>query len=55
MSLRIFHEKKRSGVGVSILDKGSQKVQTSNYKINKYSGDVMYNMRTIINPTVCYI
>ena len=55
MSLRIFHEKKRSGVGVSTLDKGSQKVQTSNYKINKYSGDVMYNMRTIINPTVCYI
>ena len=55
MSLRIFHEKKRSGVGVSALDEGSQKVKTSSYKINKYSGDVMYNMRTIINPALCYI
>ena len=37
------------------LDEASQEVQTSNYKINKYFRDVVYNMINIINTLVCYI
>ena len=39
------------GVGEGELGEGSEKVQTSSYKINKF---VMYNMIKIINTAVYY-
>lgn len=39
------------GRGLGDLGKGSQKVQTSSYRINKYS-DEMYNTMTILNTAV---
>ena len=36
------------------MGEGSQKVQTSSYKVNK-SWDVIYSMVTIVNNTVLYI
>ena len=34
------------------MGEGSQKVQTSNYKINNLSRDVMYSMATVANNLV---
>ena len=42
------------GLGVGKMGEGSQKVQTSSYKVNK-SWDVIYSMVTIVNNTVLYI
>ena len=36
--------------GEEEVDEGSQKVQTSSYKINK---DIKYNIKKIINTAVC--
>ena len=42
------------GVGEEELDEGSQKVQTSSYKINRYQGCNVPHVNTI-NTAVCYI
>ena len=43
------------GIGEGELDEGSQKVQTSRYKIRKFTRDVTCNMKNIINTAVDYI
>ena len=42
------------GVGEGELEEGSQKAQTSSYKINR-SWDITYSMATMINHTVLYV
>ena len=44
----------RHGDWVGEKSEGSQKVQTSNYKVNKF-WDVMYSIVTIANNTVLYV
>ena len=45
-----------SGWGVSEMGEGSQKVQTSSYKINKsWRRNITYSLGTIVNNTVLYI
>lgn len=36
------------------MDEGSEKGQTSGYKIDKH-WDAMYNVTTIVNTAVCYV
>ena len=43
------------GIGEEELDEGGQKVQTSRYKIRKFTRDVTCNMENIINTAVDYI
>ena len=35
------------------LDEGSQKVQTSSYRVS--TGEVMYSMMTIVNTAIWYV
>ena len=37
------------------MDEGSQKVQTSSYRINKYQVYIIYHMINVVDTAVCYI
>ena len=43
------------GIGEEELDEGGQKVQTSRYRIRKFTRDVTGNMKNTINTAVDYI
>ena len=36
------------------MDEGSQKVQTSSYRINKYQVYIIYHMINVVDTAVCY-